>query len=133
MWVRGRPMIPASWFRLGHTYYHFFTGCFRSRTPGTTAYRFVSVALAVLPSAAFPAAVGFKAFAGSTECASATFVRRTPGCSPLVNSTPAASSASCSRSILARFRPPLRPREGCDQPAVTPIPWVNSVTGVAQE
>jgi len=39
----------------------------------------------------------------STECAAATFVRRTPGWSPLVNSTPAASSARCSRSIVDCF------------------------------
>ena len=41
-------------------------------------YRFLSVALALLPRTAFAATVGFEALAGPRERA-AVFVRRTPG------------------------------------------------------
>ena len=44
--------------------------------------------------------VGFNALAGGTDRPAADLVRRTLGWSPLVNSTPAASSATCSRSIV---------------------------------
>jgi hypothetical protein len=81
-------------FILSHTRHLFFYCCFRSRTPGPPPqtlkdlngcltryanYPFFSVALAVLPRTAFAATVGFKALVGSTECAAAPFVRRTPG------------------------------------------------------
>ena len=52
-------------------------------------YRFFSVAPGILRRAAFAAALGFDALA-SAACAAAALVMRTPGCSPLVNSMPAA-------------------------------------------
>lgn len=36
-------------------------------------------------------------------CAAALLLRRTPGCSPFVNSTPASSSARCNASIVRSF------------------------------
>jgi hypothetical protein len=65
-------------------------------------YRFFSVALAVLGRSPFAAAFGLDALA-SAECAAAALVMRTPGCSPFVNSTPAASRACCRASIVDCF------------------------------
>ena len=74
------------------------------QVPGHTrrrTYRFFLVALAVLPRTVLAAAVGFNAPAGSAEDAGAALARRTPGCSPLVNSTPAVSNARRIASSLA--------------------------------
>ena len=60
-------------------------------------YRFFRGAFAVCPRPAF-AAAGLKASAVFTN-----LVRRTPGLPPLVNSTPAASSARCSASTVRSF------------------------------
>jgi hypothetical protein len=76
----------------------FFDGRTRRRS-----YRFFSVALGVLRRAACAAGVRFDALANSADCVAAALVRRTPGCSPFVNSTPAASSARCSASIVDCF------------------------------
>jgi hypothetical protein len=69
---------------------------------GARNYRFFSVALAVLRRGASAAAVGFDALAGPADRGAATLARRTPGCSPFVNSTPAASSARWITSNVAR-------------------------------
>jgi hypothetical protein len=60
-------------------------------------YRFFRGAFAACPRPAF-AAGGLKASAVFTN-----LVRRTPGLPPLVNSTPAASSARCSASTVRSF------------------------------
>jgi len=61
----------------------------------------VTFALAVLPRPVFSAAAD--APAGCLECAAAALVRRTPGSSPSVNWTPAASNARCSESTVRSF------------------------------
>jgi hypothetical protein len=70
---------------------------------GPADYRFFSVALAVLGRAARARGVEFDASAALTWCAAARLLRRTPGCSPFVNSMPAASSARCKASIVRSF------------------------------
>jgi len=59
----------------------------------------VTFALAVLSRPVLSAAADARA--GCLECAAAALVRRTPGCSPLVNSTPAVSNARRIASSLA--------------------------------
>src|SRR5208282_3905039 len=53
--------------------------CCGRRMTRCRTYRFFLVVLAVLPRTALTATVGFDALAGSTECAAAALVRRTPG------------------------------------------------------
>jgi hypothetical protein len=74
-----------------------------ARTARRRAYRSFSVALTDLWRARFGAGVELDAPPGSAECAAASLVRRTPGCSPFVNSTPAASSARRMTSRVARW------------------------------
>jgi hypothetical protein len=64
---------------------------------GAASYRFAFADLR-------PAAFGLvDLIAVLTWCAAALLFRRTPGCSPFVNSTPAASSARCNASIVRSF------------------------------
>jgi hypothetical protein len=72
----------------------------RSPTLASAFYRFLSIAFANLRPAAF-ALVDL--IAVLTWCAAALLFSRTPGCSPFVNSTPAASSARCKASIVRSF------------------------------
>ena len=74
-----------------------------ARTARRHAYRSFSVAFADLWRARSGASVELDAPPGSAECAAAALVRRTPGCSPFVNSTPAASSARRMTSRVARW------------------------------
>ena len=69
----------------------------RSPTLASASYRFAFADLR-------PAAFGLvDLIAVLTWCAAALLFRRTPGCSPFVNSTPAASSARCNASIVRSF------------------------------
>jgi hypothetical protein len=83
-------------------FFNDFDGCARRRT-----YRFFSVAFVALRRSALAAAGGFDALAGSADRAAAALARRTPGCSPFVNSIPAASNARTNAATVdacaARF------------------------------
>jgi hypothetical protein len=70
------------------------------RVPHT--YRFFAGAFALLPPLVSRQAWTLTRWRFA-ECAAGAFVRRTPGRSPLVNSTPAASRARCSASTVRSF------------------------------
>jgi hypothetical protein len=70
---------------------------------GSHDYRFFSGALVVLPRTVFAGVGGLDAFEDFAEFAATARVRRTPGRSPLVNSTPAASKVRCNASIVRSF------------------------------
>ena len=89
---------------------------FSSWTPGPpkpSIYRGFSAVFPPLRRGTFALAVGFDAPAGTAERAAAA-LRRTPGCSPLVNSTPARFKCELQRlhCALLQFVSPLKPSDG---------------------